>query len=162
MDEEKGLDVLSASKPPREAITGYKATVFRASIIASSEVVEEGVGDEGIAFKRTEPGKMTGSCGMIFRCERRVERGIVLVERESIMISPESRSRRRKSARRSEDLPLPVRPQMAIFWPAWMEKEMLRRTGSDSALLILVVFRGSFDGDTIARYGLLSTGEVGL
>ena len=75
-----------------------------AIILSSSEEVIEYI--EGIAFKRTEPGKITGSWGIMLRRERRIERGNVVAERESMVIEPSRRSRRRKRASRRDDLPL--------------------------------------------------------
>jgi hypothetical protein len=120
-------DVISMSRP-----TAAKAARIAVSVSGSEEKEEE---ELGMAFKRTEPGKRTGSCGMIFRWDRKVEHGMDELGVPSMVMLPEERSRRRKRARMRDDFPLPVRPHTAIFWPASMEKEMLRRTDSESMLV---------------------------
>jgi len=48
----------------------------------------------------------------------------------SMRMLPSCRSRRRSSVRISEDLPLPVRPQIPTFCPGLIVRDTLCRTGS--------------------------------
>ena len=70
-------------------------------MMASSDATEV-----GSAFKRTEPARMKGSCGMVMSLERMISRGSRDRSRESIVMLPESRSRMRRRTERSDDLPL--------------------------------------------------------
>mmetsp|Transcript_37539 Transcript_37539/g.93317 ORF Transcript_37539/g.93317 Transcript_37539/m.93317 type:complete len:262 (-) Transcript_37539:782-1567(-) len=76
----------------------------------------------GSRLARTEPVKRTGSCGMMERRERSVRRGSVAVSTPSISITPPQMLVRRKRLASSDDLPLPVRPQIPTFSPARMVK----------------------------------------
>lgn len=60
----------------------------------------------GSAFRRTEPGRMKGSCGMVIILDRIISRGIVLRSRSSILIVPEELSRMRRRTERRELFPL--------------------------------------------------------
>jgi len=97
---------MSASRPPREEMSGQSVTRVKAEMIEASSDGEGGVVLEGTAFRRTVPGKIIGSWGMMLRFERTVEREMVLVEMESMVIVPERRSSRRKRVRINEDFPL--------------------------------------------------------
>src|SRR4051794_6694768 len=58
----------------------------------------------------------------------------------SIMILPPLDLIIRKMLRTREVLPLPVRPQIPIFWPGSMESETLLSTGSDVLLRVSAEF----------------------
>lgn len=60
----------------------------------------------GSAFRRTEPERIKGSCGMVVILERIISRGMVLRSRLSSVIVPEELSRMRRKTERRELLPL--------------------------------------------------------
>lgn len=76
-------------------------TFSRAKIIALSVAVPA-----GSAFKRTDPERMNGSCGMVIRRERIVSRRMTCKFSPSMLREPELISMIRRSIDSSEDLPL--------------------------------------------------------
>ena len=60
----------------------------------------------GSAFKRTEPERMNGSCGMVMIRERIISRGTKRMSMSSMVIVPESISMIRRRTERRELFPL--------------------------------------------------------
>lgn len=85
--------------------------------------------ERGSAFWRTVPERMKGSWGMVVILERMRERGRVDRSRLSMVIFPDDGSSIRRRRERRVLFPLPVRPQIPIFWPAFMWKDMLDNAG---------------------------------
>ena len=129
---ERGDAVISASKPPRGERIVQRPTLVSAVIMQAL-----GMRPVGSAFRRTEPERMKGSCGMVVRFERMMLRGIVLRSKLSIVIEPAELLRMRRSTERRELFPLwsldythtilkkniihlPDRPQTPIFSPCLM------------------------------------------
>ena len=92
---------MSASRPPREERRVQRFNFARAVMMVGSGWVWV-----GSAFRRTVPVRRKGSCGMAIRRCRIREWGGVGRGWVSIVMVPEVRSRRRRRARRREDLPL--------------------------------------------------------
>jgi hypothetical protein len=105
-------ELKSASNPPLSSITAL-IPVFSSTVkIASSLALEP-----GSRLYLTVPANSSGSCGRVTRDSRSLFKFNVDVSMPSMAILPPAASYIRRIKARSVDLPLPLRPQTAIFSP---------------------------------------------
>mmetsp|Transcript_58832 Transcript_58832/g.187797 ORF Transcript_58832/g.187797 Transcript_58832/m.187797 type:complete len:248 (+) Transcript_58832:136-879(+) len=103
-------------------------TGLRPTRASEAQIFTSVYSPNGSMLVRTEPENMNGSCGIMAIALRSLCSPISLVSTPSRVTRPSNGSTMRKRARKSEDLPDPVRPQIPIFSPALMSRSRSLRT----------------------------------